>query len=149
MSIQSQQNNMRRLCDLLGRDLGYLHGEREGGPNGAKKTFLHVGKAFLRALAKDLGLRDAVVKSNAAGIAVSGECSLYGMWEESGIYICLSQFAAAGENVLLYRTIRNLKDYRGGYNNWIGLGELETMPYKRLLEQLGALRKDYTYDRAA
>ena len=23
MSVQSQQNNMRRLCDLLGRDLGY------------------------------------------------------------------------------------------------------------------------------
>lgn len=149
MSIQSQQSNMRRLCDLLGRDLAYLYSEREGGPNGAKKTFLHVGKVFLRALAKDLGLRDAVVKSNAAGIAVSGECSLCGMWEEGGIYICLSQFAAGGENILLYRTIRNLKDYRGGYNNWIGLGELETMPYKRLLEQLGALRKDYTYDRAA
>ena len=99
MSVQSQQNNMRRLCDLLGRDLGYLHGEREGGPNGAKKTFLHVGRVFLRALAKDLGLRDAVVKSNAAGITVSGECSLCGMWEEGGIYICLSQFAAAGENV--------------------------------------------------
>ena len=149
MSIQSQQSNMRRLCDLLGRDLGYLYGEREGGPNGAKKTFLHVGKVFLRALAKDLGLRDAVVKSNAAGIAVSGECSLCGMWEEGGIYICLSQFAAGGENVLLYRTIRNLKDYRGGYNNWIGLDELEAMPYKRLLEQLGALRKDCAYDRAA
>ena len=100
MSIQSQQNNMRRLCDLLGRDLGYLHGEREGGPNGAKKTFLHVGRVFLRALAKDLGLRDAVVKSNAAGIAVSGECSLCGMWEEGGIYICLSQFAAGGERAL-------------------------------------------------
>ncbi len=99
MSIQSQQDNMHRLCDLLGRDLGYLHGEREGGPNGAKKTFLHVGRVFLRALAKDLGLRDAVVKSNAAGIAVSGECSLYGMWEEGGIYICLGQFAAGGENV--------------------------------------------------
>ena len=79
MSVQSQQNNMRRLCDLLGRDLGYLHGEREGGPNGAKKTFLHVGRVFLRALAKDLGLRDTVVKSNAAGIGVSGECSLFGM----------------------------------------------------------------------
>ena len=93
--------------------------------------------------------RDAVVKSNAAGIAVSGECSLYGMWEEGGIYICLGQFAAGGENVLLYRTIRNLKDCRGGYNNWIRLGEFGTMPYERLLEQLGALRKDHACDRAA
>ena len=149
MSIQSQQNNMHRLCDLLGRDLGYLHGEREGGPNGAKKTFLHVGRVFLRALAKDLGLRDAVVRSNAAGIAVSGECTLYGMWEESGIYICLSQFAAGSENVLLYRTIRNLKDSRGGYNNWICLGEWEGMSYEQLLERLSALRKERAYVQAA
>lgn len=149
MSIQSQQSNMRRLYDLLSRDLGYLHGERKGGPNGAKRTFLHVGKVFLRALAKDLGLRDAVVKSNVAGFATSGECSLYGMWEENGIYICLSQFAASGEDVLLYRTIRNLKDYRGGYNNWIRLGEFGAMAYERLLEQLGTLRKDHAYERAA
>ena len=45
--------------------------------------FLNVGKTFLRALAKDLGLRDVKVTSNAAGIAVSGECYLYGMWESS------------------------------------------------------------------
>ena len=146
MSIQSQQNNMRRL---FSRDLGYLHGERENGPNGDKKTFLHVGKVFLRALAKDLGLRDAVVRSNAAGIAVSGECTLYGMWEESGIYICLSQFAAGSENVLLYRTIRNLKDSRGGYNNWICLGEWEGMSYEQLLERLSALRKERAYVQAA
>ena len=142
MSIQSQQSNMRRLCNLLDWDLSYLRGERESGPNGAKKTFLHVGKVFLRALAKDLGLRDAVVRSNAAGIAASGECALCGMWEVSGIYICLSQFAAGGENVILYRTIRNLKDSRGGYNNWISLGEWKTMSYERLLERLSALRKD-------
>ena len=149
MSIQSQQGNMRRLCDLLSRDLGNLHGARECGPNGAKKTFLHVGKVFLRALAKDLGLRDAVVKSNDGGITVSGECSLFGMWEEGGIHICLGQFSAGSENVLLYRTIRNLKDYRGGYNNWIGLKEWEFMSYERLLERLGALRKRYACDRAA
>lgn len=149
MTTQSQQSEMRRLRDLLSRNLGYLHGEREGGPNGDKKIFLHVGKAFLRVLAKDLGLRNAVVKSNAAGIAVSGECTLYGMWEENGIYICIGQFGAGGENVLLYRTIHSLKDCRGGYNNWIRLDEFGIMPYKRLLEQVGALRKDHAYDRAA
>ena len=149
MTWQSQQGNMRRLHDLLSQDLSYIHGEREHGPSGAKKTFLHVGKVFLRALAKDLGLRDAVVRSNAAGIAVSGECTLYGMWEESGIYICLSQFAAGSENVLLYRTIRNLKDSRGGYNNWICLGEWEGMSYEQLLERLSALRKERAYVQAA
>ena len=149
MSLQSQQGNMRRLHDLLSQDLSYIHGERERGPSGAKKTFLHVGRVFLRALAKDLGLRDAVVRSNAAGIAVSGECSLSGMWEENGIYICVGQFAAGGKNVVLYRTIRSLKDCRGGYNNWICLDEWEDMSYTRLLEKLNALRRDHAYVRAA
>ena len=61
MSVKSQETNMRRLADLLSRDLGYIWGENERGPNGAKKTFLNLGKVFLRALSKDLGLRDAKV----------------------------------------------------------------------------------------
>lgn len=57
MSMKSQQSNMRRLAGLLGQNLGYISGSCECGPNGAKQTFLHVGKVFLRALAKDLRLR--------------------------------------------------------------------------------------------
>ncbi len=150
MSVKSQQNNMHRLHELLSQDLSYIWGERESGPNGAKKTFLNVGKTFLRALAKDLGLRDAVVKSNAGGIGASGECSLYGMWEENGIYICISQFTGNGENVILYRSIRNLRDNRrDGYNSFIRLHELESMSYEQLLDRLGALCRDYAYGRAA
>lgn len=91
MSVKSQEKNMRKLAELLGRDLSYLWGDREGGPNGDKKVFLNTGKVFLRALAKDLGLRDAVVRSNAGGIAVSGECTLIGMWESNGLYVQLTQ----------------------------------------------------------
>ena len=91
MSMKSQENNMRRLADLLSQDLSYIGGERECGPNGAKKTFLNLGKVFLRALAKDLGLRDARITSDPGGIAVSGGCTLIGMWENNGIYINLSQ----------------------------------------------------------
>ena len=87
MSFQSQEANMRRLAELLSHDISYIWGERECGPNGDKKTFLNVGKTFLRALGKDLGLRDVKVVSNAGGIAVSGECTLIGMWEDSGIYM--------------------------------------------------------------
>ena len=141
MSMKSQQENMRRLHELLSRDLSYVQGERECGPNGAKKIFLNQGKVFLRALAKDLGLRDVVVKSNAAGIAVSADCSLYGMWDDGGIYVCIEQPACGGEHVILYRTIRNLKDHRGGYNNHIRLSELADMPYEELLRRLGTLRK--------
>ena len=51
MSIKSQETNMRRLAGLLSQDLGYIYGEKECGPNGAKKTFLRLGNVFL--LAKD------------------------------------------------------------------------------------------------
>ncbi len=148
MSVKSQENNMRRLGELLSNDLGYIWGERESGPNGAKKVFLNVGKSFLRALAKDLGLRDSKVYANAAGIAVSGECCLSGMWEDSGVYICISQFTGM-RNVLLYRTIRNMQDFKGGYNRFIGRSELMNMSYSELLERLGDLRKDGAYERAA
>ena len=148
MSFKSQETNMRRLADLLGNDLGYIWGERESGPNGDKKVFLNVGKTFLRALAKDLGLRDATVKSNAAGIGVSGECMLYGMWEEEGIYISISQFCGR-QNALLFRSIRSLKDHSGGYNHYITRLELANMRYADLLNRLLVLRKEVSYERAA
>ena len=148
MSFKSQENNMRKLAALLGRDLGYIPGERESGPNGDKKVFLNVGKTFLRALSKDLGLRDVTVSSNAAGIAVSGECSLYGMWENGGIYVCIDQMCG-GRNVLLYRGIRHPKDHCGGYNHFVTRLELANMDYATLLNRLLALRKDESYERAA
>lgn len=141
MSAKSQENNMRRLADLLSRDLGYIWGERESGPNGAKKTFLHLGKVFLRALSKDLGLRDAQIKSNPCGIAVSGDCSLIGMWEGNGISIRLSQFCG-GKYVLLYRTVRNIRDNTGGRNHFLTQDDLRKLSYSELLKKLGALRKE-------
>ena len=84
MSIKSQEGHMRQLALLLTTDLGCIFDERESGPNGSKKAFLNVGKVFLRALAKDLGLHEVTVSANSGGIAVSGTCSLYGMWEDRG-----------------------------------------------------------------
>ena len=128
MSMKSQENNIRRLAILLKQNLSYIGGERECGPNGAKKAFLNLGKVFLRALAKDLGLRDVRVMSNPGGIAVSGECCLYGM----------------------YRTIRNINDHKGGYNRYLTLHDLEKLSYGQLLDTLSELRKDENgYERAA
>ena len=70
MSVKSQESNMRRLSMLLSHDLSFIVGERECGPNGSKKAFLNTGKAFLRALARDLGLHDVTVSANSGGIAV-------------------------------------------------------------------------------
>ena len=152
MSVKSQENNMRRLAELLSQDLGYIGGERECGPNGDKRTFLNLGKVFLRALSRDLGLRDAKVTSNPGGIAVSGDCSLIGMWEDNGIYVNLSQFCS-GRYVLLYRTARNIRDYSGGHNNYLTLNDLRNLPYPALLEKLSTLRKEggihERHDRAA
>jgi len=140
---------MRRLVELLSRNLSYIDGERERGPNGAKKAFLNTGKTFLRALAKDLGFKKAKVSSNPAGIAVSGECYLYGMWEDGGLYICLEQ-PTVGDDILLYRTIQDINDHRGGSNNFISLRDLRQMDYKQLLDRLGACRREArNYDKWA
>ena len=149
MSFQSQERSMRRLAELLSHDLGYIGGERESGPNGDKKVFLNVGKAFLRSLGKDLGLREVRVISNAGGIAVSGECYLNGMWEDGGIHICIEQPSFMGENVLLYRTIRNMKDHKGGYNNFISRRELARMSYAELLERLLSVKRNAKHEWAA
>lgn len=149
MSVKSQEANMRKLADLLSQDLSYIYGEKESGPNGAKRTFLHVGRTFLRALAKDLGLRDYKVTSHTEGIAVSGSCTLMGIWEEGGIYICLSQFMGSMERVMLYRAIRHMKDYAGGYNHWLSQNTLAVYTYEQLLSSLTALRRDQSYERAA
>lgn len=130
---------MRYLANLLGQNLCYIGGDRESGPNGAKRAFLNRGKVFLRALGKDLGLHDVKVLSNAAGIGVSGECYLYGMWEQNGIHICLQQMTGG---VLLYRSIRNLNDYKGGYNQYLTRMDLQTLSYEELLSKLSMIRKE-------
>ena len=136
MSVKSQETNMRRLAGLLSQDLGYIWGEREAGPSGAKKTFLNLGKVFLRALAKDLAFMEYKVSANPGGIAVSGDCSLIGMWADSGLYVQLSQPCYQKENVLLYRTVCHIKDYSGGRNQYITRWELESLSYKQFLDRL-------------
>ena len=110
MSIKSQEKNMRKLADLLSHDLGYIWGEKESGPNGDKKVFLNTGKAFLRVLAKNPGLRDVNVRTSPGGIAISGSCSLIGMWKENGIYIQISQSSFGSGFDVLYRTVRHKED---------------------------------------
>ena len=142
MSVQSQEKNMRKLADLLSHDLSYIWGEREGGPNGDKKVFLNTGKAFLRALAKDLGLREYKVSANPGGIAVSGDCSLIGMWHSSGIYVMITQASFGLEELVLYREARHIRDYSSSRNRFLPRDALKTMSYSRLLNEFRTLRKE-------
>lgn len=150
MSMKSQEKNMRKLAELLSHNLGYIWGEKESGPNGDKKVFLNTGKAFLRALAKDLDLRDAKVTASPGGIAVSGSCSLIGGWDANGIHIQISQSCFGSEHDVLYRATQHSRDYTGGQNRWLTRHDLARMSYEQLLDTFLSLRKEAgAHERAA
>ena len=134
MSIKSQQQNMKTIHTLVSQDLGYIYGERESGPNGAKKQFHTKSKAFLRALGNDLGFKEFKVTNNYAGIAVSGEITLMGMWTSTcGLYLQLSQSATRRQD-FLYRYIKHIKDYSGGPNQWLDISLFAAGDYEKLME---------------
>lgn len=95
-------------------------------------------------------LGEDTVSANSGGIAVSGTCSLYGMWEDRGIAVWIEQRLCADGKVFCYRTIRSSRDFKGGYNHFLTSSDLKTWSYPQLLETLSALRKDgCRYERAA
>lgn len=141
MSIQSQKKNMKIIHDLVSQNLGYISGERESGPNGAKRQFHTKSAAFLRALGMDLGLKPFSVTNNPAGIAVSGEITLMGMWNDNnGLYLQISQ-PVTNRQSFLYRHISHMKDYTGGSNQWLSCDLFANGEYEKLMNTLLALRK--------
>jgi len=141
MSVKSQQANMKTIHSLISQDLGYIYGERESGPNGAKKQFHAKSAAFLRALGNDLGFKEFKVSKNYASIAVSGEITLVGMWGEGNcLYFQISQ-PLSPFNSFLYRSMKHLKDYSNGSNQWLDCKLFEAGDYEAVLEILSALRR--------
>lgn len=150
MSVTSQESNMRRLAVLSGQDPTEFFGVQESGHRYEKITFVNLGKDFLRALAKDLGLRAVTITMPTVSAASSGDCTLIGMWENRGIYVSLQQPVRMKGPVLCYHTVRHAKDFKGGYNRYMTGRDLQRMPYAQLLDILSALRKgDAFHDRAA
>lgn len=141
MSNQSQIANMKALARLLKQDLAFAYGPKENGPNGAKKEFLTKGRAFLTALGKDLGFSKKMVRVNAAGVAVSGDVSLKGIWSaDNGLDLVLEK-PTYGIWAIRYRTIKGEKDFVGGPNNFICADWLERGDYDTLVEKLTSFRK--------
>ena len=141
MSIKSQQANMKAISTLVSQDLSYIFGERESGPNGVKKLFHFKSKAFLRTLGNDLGLKEFKVTSNSAGIAVSGEITLIGMWGEgNGLYFQINQ-PLQPFNSFLYRRIKHMKDYSGEVNQWLPCNLFDDGDYEGFVCTLLKLRK--------
>lgn len=141
MSLQSQKKLMGEIAELLSVNLSYVFGDRESGPNGAKQQFLTKSAVFLRALGKDLGFTEMNVRTNKAGIACSGEVTLYGIWSDgNGLMFELTQSCCL-PNELMYRRISHMKDYAGGRNKWINTRILWSRDYGQLCSTLLQLKK--------
>ena len=85
----------------------------------AKRLFHSRARCQLRRIAIALGLKaDAYdLRSNQAGIAVSGEITLHG----DRLYVQVSQSAMGHHSGVLCRTCKGRKDYVGGPNNFASL----------------------------
>lgn len=104
----------------------------------AAKDLMHSsGRAFLRALAKDLGLTKGEfdIRSNMAGIAVSGEVTLHA----NALYVQLSESCMSIGVHVLFRSCKGRKDYRGGCNNWSSIKSLADGDYDRFVAQCNRL----------
>ncbi len=91
-----------------------------------KKTFHATARARLRKLASLLDWDKSTfdIRSNTAGIAVSGEVTLH----HENMYIQVSQSCMGPNNSILIRTCKGRKDYHGGPNNFAPLALLNDLP---------------------
>jgi hypothetical protein len=102
-----------------------------------KRAFHKEGKKFLAKIAADLGLTkaDYDLRSNVAGIAVSGEVTLH----TDTFYLQLSESFMKPGVGMLHRSCKDRKDYTGGQNNMVQLKDLEDdSRYERLLQMCRA-----------
>lgn len=92
-----------------------------------KEQFKKVGTKAMRELAELLDLREIDIHFNPGGIAVSGDLTLMGMWSDgNGIYISMNKdFPNKPWGDVLYRTIKHMKDYTGGSNNYFEFALLQ------------------------
>lgn len=117
----------KQFSGSVGQYLGHLWSDRLNGYSDeaqAHKSDAHrVAKDLLTNFAKDyLGLPKTAfeVRSNQAGPAVSGEVTLHTdvlPGQKYGIYVQIGQ-SCLGDDNIMYRIVKSLKDYTGGANNW-------------------------------
>lgn len=90
----------------------------------AKRLFHSRARSQLRRLATALDLSPGSydLRSNRAGIAVSGEITLH----TEHLYVQASQSVMGRDNGILFRTCKGRKDYVGGPNNFASLDLLNS-----------------------
>lgn len=91
-----------------------------------KRRFHTTARSRLKKLAVELGLSSGNydLRSNKAGIAVSGEITLH----HDRAYIQVGQFGLSSGHGILIRTCKGRKDYTGGPNHFLALGMLDDIP---------------------
>jgi hypothetical protein len=83
----------------------------------AKCRFHQHARAQLLKLAEALGLDPYDLRSNAGGIAVSGEATLHA----DRLYVQASQPATRANTGILFRSCEGRRDYVGGQNHFASL----------------------------
>lgn len=91
-----------------------------------KHLFHSTARSRLRHLAHELGFTPGSydLRSNKAGIAVSGEVTLH----HEQVYIQAGQSCMGPGMSVLIRTCEGRRDYRGGQNNFVPLEALDDLP---------------------
>ena len=108
----------------------------------AKSEFKRNGLAALRALVGELPFKKFEVSFNPGGIAVSGDLTLHGMFEDGrGIYLNINQHCWNGDKVSCYcRAVTSMKDYTGKRNVW--LKDTDLLDIEKLKETLINVSKE-------
>ncbi|MET2831254.1 hypothetical protein [Mesorhizobium shangrilense] len=91
-----------------------------------KRRFHTTARSWLKKLAAELALPPGsyIVRSNKAGVAISGEVTLH----HDGVYIQFGQFGLSSGHGILIRTCKGRKDYIGGPNHFVALTMLDDIP---------------------
>jgi len=120
--MKTATDNLKKFTSFLLEHTtidGYMGdaGEREVARGTIKQIFKTLGKKAFQELAIYLGLKEVDVHFNPGGPGVSGDLILMGMFgADKGIYLSLNKDGMS--NGVLYRSIKSMKDYSGGQNNY-------------------------------
>ncbi len=91
-----------------------------------KRRFHSMARSRLKKLAAELGLAAGMfdIRSNKAGIAVSGEITLH----HDRFYVQVGQFGLSSGHGILIRTCKGRKDFTGGPNHFVRFQMLDDLP---------------------